>query len=69
MVYEGSRSDIKQNAREQVIYACGQIGNKLEDGTFVGRIPPCKAVIAFGATLSGCEDELRSTLEDWIFIL
>jgi predicted RNase H-like HicB family nuclease len=42
--------------------------DKLEDGTFVGRVPPCKGVIAFGATLSECEDELRSTLEDWIFI-
>ena len=26
-----------------------------------------EGVIAFGATLSECEDELRSTLEDWIF--
>ena len=42
--------------------------DKLEDGTFVGRVPPCKGVIAFGATLSECEDELRSTLEDWIFM-
>ena len=42
--------------------------DKLEDGTFVGRVPPCKGVIAFGATLSDCEDELRSTLEDWIFM-
>ena len=40
--------------------------DKLEDGTFVGRVPLCKGVIAFGATLSECEDELRSTLEDWI---
>ena len=42
--------------------------DKLEDGTFVGRVPPCKGVIAFGATLSECEEELRSTLEDWILI-
>ena len=41
--------------------------DKLEDGTFVGRVPLCKGVIAFGTTLSECEDELRSTLEDWIF--
>ncbi len=42
--------------------------DKLEDGTFVGRIPPCKGVIAFGATLRECEEELRSTLEDWILV-
>jgi predicted RNase H-like HicB family nuclease len=42
--------------------------DKLEDGTFAGRIPLCKGVIAFGATLRECEDELRSTLEDWILV-
>lgn len=42
--------------------------DKLEDGTFAGRVPPCKGVIAFGATLRECEDELRSTLEDWILV-
>ena len=40
--------------------------DKLEDDTFTGGIPACKGVLAFGITLSGCEDELRSTLEDWI---
>lgn len=40
--------------------------DKLEDGTFAGRIPLCKGVIAFGQTLRECEKELRSTLEDWI---
>ena len=38
--------------------------DKLEDGTFAGRIPECKGVPVFGATLRVCEDELRSTLED-----
>ena len=42
--------------------------DKLEDGTFAGRISQCKGVVAFGATLRECEDELRSTLEDWILI-
>ncbi|NQE04893.1 hypothetical protein C5S32_03385 [ANME-1 cluster archaeon GoMg1] len=40
--------------------------DKLEDGTFVGRIPPCKGVVAFGATLREYEEALRSTLEEWI---
>ncbi len=42
--------------------------DKLEDGTFAGRIPPCKGVVAFGSTLREREEELRSTLEDWILV-
>ena len=42
--------------------------DKLEDSTFAGRIPLCKGVVAFGTTLRECEDELRSTLEDWILV-
>ena len=42
--------------------------DKLEDNTFAGRIPLCKGVLAFGATLRECENELRSILEDWILV-
>jgi predicted RNase H-like HicB family nuclease len=42
--------------------------DKLEDGTFAGRIPECKGVLVFGATLRACEDEVRSTVEDWIVV-
>ena len=42
--------------------------DKLKDGTFVGRIPPCTGVVAFGASLQECQDELRSTLEDWMLV-
>jgi predicted RNase H-like HicB family nuclease len=42
--------------------------DKLEDGTFAGRIPLCPGVVAFGRTLPECEAELRSTLEDWILV-
>jgi predicted RNase H-like HicB family nuclease len=42
--------------------------DKLEDGTFAGRIPACLGVVSFGKTLKDCEDELRSTLEDWIYL-
>ena len=41
---------------------------QLEDGSYVGRIPQCQGVIAFGETLSECQAELRSTLEDWILV-
>ncbi|HLY61771.1 MAG TPA: type II toxin-antitoxin system HicB family antitoxin [Terriglobia bacterium] len=42
--------------------------DKLEDGTFAGRIPLCQGVLAFGRSLSECEGELRSTLEEWILL-
>jgi predicted RNase H-like HicB family nuclease len=42
--------------------------DKLEDGTFAGRIPKCKGIVAFGRTLSERQDILRSTMEDWILI-
>ncbi len=42
--------------------------DKLEDGTFAGRIPLCPGVVAFGNTLRECERELRSTLEEWILL-
>ena len=55
-------TDYIEQALSQAIY------DKLEDGTFVGRIPQCKGVVVFGATLRQCQDELRSTLEDWILV-
>jgi predicted RNase H-like HicB family nuclease len=42
--------------------------DKLEDGSFFGRIPSCEGIVAFGKTLRECEDELRSTLEEWILL-
>ncbi len=55
-------TDYVSKAMEHAIY------DKLEDSTFVGRIPPCVGVLAFGTTLPVCESELRSTLEDWILL-
>lgn len=42
--------------------------DKLPDGSFAGEIPRLKGVVAFGASLRACENELRSTLEDWILV-
>ena len=42
--------------------------DKLEDGTFIGRILGCAGVVAFAKTLPECERELRSTLDDWISV-
>lgn len=55
-------SEYIAQATAQAVY------DKLEDGTFSGRIPSCKGVVAFGDTLRECEEELRSTLEDWVLV-
>lgn len=55
-------SDYVEQAMAQAEY------DKLEDGTFMGRIPACQGVIAFAASLKECAAELRSTLEDWILV-
>ena len=55
-------SEYIEKAMEEALY------DKLEDSTFAGRIPSCTGVLAFGTTLRQCEDNLRSTLEDWILV-
>jgi hypothetical protein len=42
--------------------------DKLEDGSFSGEIPKLKGIVAFAKSLRECENELRSTLEDWILV-
>ena len=41
---------------------------KLEDGTYSGKILQCRGVIAFGETLYQCQEELRSVLEGWLIV-
>ena len=55
-------SDYLERAMAQAEY------DKLEDGSFFGRIPSCKGVVAFGITLRECEIELHSVLEDWVLV-
>lgn len=55
-------SDYVEQAMAQAVF------DKLDDGTFTGRIPACQGVIAFACSLRDCERELQSTLEDWILI-
>ena len=55
-------SDYVAEAMAEAIY------DNLEDQTFAGKIPSCPGVVAFGASLRKCEEELRSTLEDWIWV-
>ncbi len=42
--------------------------DKLEDGSFTGKIPQCPGVIAFSETLYKCQEELRSSLEGWLIV-
>jgi len=42
--------------------------DKLEDGSFAGKIPQCPGVIAFADTLYRCEQELRESLEGWLIV-
>ncbi len=41
---------------------------RLEDGSFVGRIPVIKGVIAFGTTEKECREKLQATLESWMLL-
>ena len=41
---------------------------KLEDGTYSGKIPQCPGVIAFEETLYQCQEKLRSVLEGWLIV-
>jgi len=42
--------------------------DKLEDGTYCGKIPECPGTISFGETLYECQIELRSVLEGWLLV-
>jgi predicted RNase H-like HicB family nuclease len=55
-------TDDVDQALAQAVY------DKLDDGTFAGRVPAGPGAVAFGTTLRACEDELRSVLEDWILV-
>ena len=54
--------DYISKALAQAVY------EKLEDGTYAGKIPDCVGVLAFGSTLRNCEEDLHSTPEDWVLI-
>jgi predicted RNase H-like HicB family nuclease len=41
---------------------------KLEDGTYCGKILDCPGTIAFANTLYDCQNELKSVLEGWLIV-
>ena len=44
------------------------IYDKMDDGSFSGKITQCPGVIAFGETLYKCQEELRASLEGWLIV-
>jgi hypothetical protein len=55
-------TDYVESAMAQAVYEI------LEENSYAGRIPACTGVLAFAPGLKACEDELRSTLEDWVLM-
>ena len=54
---------------EYINKALGEaVYDKLEDGSFSGKIPQCPGVIAFGETLYQCQQELKNSLEGWLIV-
>jgi predicted RNase H-like HicB family nuclease len=51
-----------EEAMERAVY------EKLEDGTFSGRIAACPGVVATGKTLSQCQKELQEILDGWLIV-
>ena len=41
--------------------------DKVEDGTYCGKISKCPGVVALADTLYKCERALRSALEGWAY--
>jgi predicted RNase H-like HicB family nuclease len=41
---------------------------KLPDGTFYGEVAPLRGVLATGASLEGCRDQLAEVVEEWILV-
>ncbi|RMG25836.1 MAG: type II toxin-antitoxin system HicB family antitoxin [Methanobacteriota archaeon] len=41
---------------------------QLDDGSYAGKIPGCKGVIAFGQSRRECRQILRAKLESWILL-
>ncbi len=42
--------------------------DKVEDGTYCGKISKCPGVVALADTLYKCERALRSALEGWLIV-
>ena len=41
---------------------------KIEDGTYSGKISQCPGTISFGKTLYESQEELRLALEGWLIV-
>jgi predicted RNase H-like HicB family nuclease len=41
---------------------------KLRDGTFYGAVPRLRGVLATGASLEACRDQLAEVVEEWVLV-
>ena len=41
---------------------------RMENGRFFGRIPPCKGAWGEGKTLEECREDLEGALQDWLVV-
>jgi predicted RNase H-like HicB family nuclease len=41
---------------------------KLRDGTFYGEVPRLRGVLATGASLEACRDQLAEVVEEWVLV-
>lgn len=62
MTHAGILSEYLERAMHRAVLV------RLDDGSYAGRIPPCKGVLAFAETRKRCEAELRSVLEEWVVL-
>ena len=42
--------------------------DKLEDGTFCAEVTELQGVLAIGATLEECRDQLAEVIEEWVLV-
>ncbi len=42
--------------------------DKLEDGMFCAEVPELRGVLATGATLEECRDQLAEVVEEWVLV-
>ena len=41
---------------------------KLRDGTFYGEVPRLRGVLATGASLEACRNQLAEVVEEWVLV-
>jgi predicted RNase H-like HicB family nuclease len=68
-VVVGPRGEVPDMIREYVETALRKARyEKLRDGTFYGEVPRLRGVLATGASLETCRDQLAEVVEEWVLV-